>query len=106
MQHVEALEILLQGICGVHRDRLRVHEICLKNNPNLGKYLNFLKDNLFAKYVYNATTHNNRMKLKFAPSVDILRGLLALSLLLDAIFSSNYYDFYKVKRSLCGSIYL
>ncbi|KAL9461021.1 hypothetical protein AB3S75_004090 [Citrus x aurantiifolia] len=35
-QHVEALEILLQGICGVQRDRLRVHEICLKNNPNLG----------------------------------------------------------------------
>ncbi|KAK2653540.1 hypothetical protein Ddye_013396 [Dipteronia dyeriana] len=35
-QHVEALEILLQGLCGVHRERLRVHEICLKNGPNLG----------------------------------------------------------------------
>ncbi|XP_031251672.1 mediator of RNA polymerase II transcription subunit 18-like [Pistacia vera] len=35
-QHVEALEILLQGLCGVHRERLRIHEICLKNSPNLG----------------------------------------------------------------------
>ncbi|OMO56115.1 Haloacid dehalogenase/epoxide hydrolase [Corchorus capsularis] len=35
-QYVEALEILLQGLCGVHRERLRVHEICLKSNPNIG----------------------------------------------------------------------
>lgn len=35
-QHVEALEILLQGLCGVHRDRLRIHELCLKSVPNLG----------------------------------------------------------------------
>ncbi|KAI4357006.1 hypothetical protein L6164_000984 [Bauhinia variegata] len=35
-QHVEALEILLQGLCGVHRERLRIHEICLKSGPNLG----------------------------------------------------------------------
>ncbi|XP_062090521.1 mediator of RNA polymerase II transcription subunit 18 [Humulus lupulus] len=35
-QHVEALEILLQGLCGVQRERLRIHEICLKNGPNLG----------------------------------------------------------------------
>ncbi|GLU13100.1 hypothetical protein SLE2022_297470 [Rubroshorea leprosula] len=35
-QHVEALEILLQGLCGVHKERLRVHEICLKSGPNLG----------------------------------------------------------------------
>ncbi|CAL5184486.1 unnamed protein product [Lathyrus oleraceus] len=35
-QHVEALEILLQGLCGVKRERLRIHEICLKNGPNLG----------------------------------------------------------------------
>ncbi|KAG6585628.1 Mediator of RNA polymerase II transcription subunit 18, partial [Cucurbita argyrosperma subsp. sororia] len=35
-QHVEALEILLQGICGVPRERLRLHEICLKSGPNLG----------------------------------------------------------------------
>ncbi|XWS33347.1 hypothetical protein CRYUN_Cryun22dG0073900 [Craigia yunnanensis] len=35
-QHVEALEILLQGLCGVHRERLRVHEISLKSGPNLG----------------------------------------------------------------------
>ncbi|KZV45605.1 hypothetical protein F511_02265, partial [Dorcoceras hygrometricum] len=34
--HVEALEILLQGLCGVHRDRLRIHELCLKSVPNLG----------------------------------------------------------------------
>ncbi|CAI0449566.1 unnamed protein product [Linum tenue] len=34
-QHVEALEILLQGLCGVHRERLRVHELCLKSGPNL-----------------------------------------------------------------------
>lgn len=36
MQHVEALEILLQGICGVPRERLRLHEICLKSGPSLG----------------------------------------------------------------------
>ncbi|GMH13862.1 hypothetical protein Nepgr_015703 [Nepenthes gracilis] len=35
-QHVEALEILLQGLCGVHRERLRIHELCLKSSPNLG----------------------------------------------------------------------
>ncbi|RDY10672.1 Mediator of RNA polymerase II transcription subunit 18, partial [Mucuna pruriens] len=35
-QHVEALEILLQGLCGVQRERLRVHEICLKSGPHLG----------------------------------------------------------------------
>ncbi|KAH6791890.1 mediator of RNA polymerase II transcription subunit [Perilla frutescens var. hirtella] len=35
-KHVEALEILLQGLCGVHRESLRVHELCLKNVPNLG----------------------------------------------------------------------
>ena len=38
LQHVEALEILLQGLCGVHRERLRIHELCLKSSPNLGKY--------------------------------------------------------------------
>ncbi|KAJ4829050.1 Mediator of RNA polymerase II transcription subunit 18 [Turnera subulata] len=36
MQHVEALEILLQGLCGVHRERIRIHELCLKSGPNLG----------------------------------------------------------------------
>ncbi|CAN8283888.1 unnamed protein product [Cochlearia groenlandica] len=35
-QHVEALEILLQGLCGVQRERLRVHELSLKSVPNLG----------------------------------------------------------------------
>ncbi|KAM6544213.1 hypothetical protein CsatB_008660 [Cannabis sativa] len=35
-QHVEALEILLQGLCGVHIERLRIHEMCLKSGPNLG----------------------------------------------------------------------
>lgn len=36
-QHVEALEILLEGLSGTHKKRLRVHEFCLKNNPNLGQ---------------------------------------------------------------------
>ncbi|KAI9117931.1 hypothetical protein K1719_011073 [Acacia pycnantha] len=31
-----ALEILLQGLCGVHKERLRIHERCLKSGPNLG----------------------------------------------------------------------
>ncbi|XP_042018702.1 mediator of RNA polymerase II transcription subunit 18-like [Salvia splendens] len=35
-KHVEALEILLQGLCGVHRESLEVHELCLKSVPNLG----------------------------------------------------------------------
>ncbi|KAL3734095.1 mediator of RNA polymerase II transcription subunit 18 [Eucalyptus grandis] len=35
-QHVEALEILLQGLCGVQKERLRIHELCLKSSPNLG----------------------------------------------------------------------
>ncbi|XP_030545382.2 mediator of RNA polymerase II transcription subunit 18 [Rhodamnia argentea] len=35
-QHVEALEILLQGLCGVQKERLRIHELCLKSGPNLG----------------------------------------------------------------------
>lgn len=39
LQHVEALEILLQGLCGVHKERLRIHEICLKNGPNLGEFM-------------------------------------------------------------------
>ncbi|KAK3029506.1 hypothetical protein RJ639_037527 [Escallonia herrerae] len=34
--HVEALEILLQGLCGVHREQFKVHELCLKSGPNLG----------------------------------------------------------------------
>ncbi|KAF5749785.1 mediator of RNA polymerase II transcription subunit 18 [Tripterygium wilfordii] len=34
--HVEALEILLQGLCGVRRESLRIHELCLKSGPNLG----------------------------------------------------------------------
>ncbi|GAB4826543.1 Mediator of RNA polymerase II transcription subunit 18 [Ancistrocladus abbreviatus] len=35
-QHVEALEILLQGLCGVQKEQLRIHELCLKSKPNLG----------------------------------------------------------------------
>ncbi|RAL46776.1 hypothetical protein DM860_005055 [Cuscuta australis] len=35
-QHVEALEILLQGLCGVHKESLRIHELCLKSKSNLG----------------------------------------------------------------------
>ncbi|XP_009588232.1 mediator of RNA polymerase II transcription subunit 18 [Nicotiana tabacum] len=35
-QHVEALEILLQGLCGVRKQSLRIHELCLKSVPNLG----------------------------------------------------------------------
>ncbi|KAD6119025.1 hypothetical protein E3N88_10296 [Mikania micrantha] len=34
--HVEALEILLLGLCGVPKENLRVHELCLKSVPNLG----------------------------------------------------------------------
>lgn len=37
LQHVEALEILLQGLSGVRRERFRVHEFCLKSGPNLGE---------------------------------------------------------------------
>ncbi|XP_074288703.1 mediator of RNA polymerase II transcription subunit 18 [Silene latifolia] len=33
---VEALEILLQGLCGVNKEALRIHELCLKSSPNLG----------------------------------------------------------------------
>nr|GEZ43787.1 mediator of RNA polymerase II transcription subunit 18 [Tanacetum cinerariifolium] len=36
VEHVEALEILLQGLCGVERKSLKVHELCLKSGPNLG----------------------------------------------------------------------
>ncbi|XP_043716575.1 mediator of RNA polymerase II transcription subunit 18-like [Telopea speciosissima] len=35
-QHVEALEILLQGLCGVPKVSLRIHELCLKSAPGLG----------------------------------------------------------------------
>ncbi|XP_077210499.1 mediator of RNA polymerase II transcription subunit isoform X2 [Tasmannia lanceolata] len=35
-QHVEALEILLQGLCGIPKERLRIHELCLKSGTNLG----------------------------------------------------------------------
>ncbi|KAI4321550.1 hypothetical protein MLD38_034918 [Melastoma candidum] len=35
-QHVEALEILLLGLCGVPKEPLRIHELCLKSCPNLG----------------------------------------------------------------------
>ncbi|CAO2841854.1 unnamed protein product [Amaranthus hypochondriacus] len=35
-QHVEALEILLQGLCGVKKEPLRIHELCLESMPNLG----------------------------------------------------------------------
>ncbi|XP_071689439.1 mediator of RNA polymerase II transcription subunit 18 [Rutidosis leptorrhynchoides] len=35
-QHVEALEILLQGLCGVRKENIKVHELCLKSGPNLG----------------------------------------------------------------------
>ncbi|MQL69338.1 hypothetical protein Taro_001640, partial [Colocasia esculenta] len=35
-QHVEALEVLLQGLCGVPKERFRIHEFCLKSGPNLG----------------------------------------------------------------------
>ncbi|KAJ8470710.1 hypothetical protein OPV22_025053 [Ensete ventricosum] len=34
-QHVDALEILLQGLCGVPKERIRVHELCLKSGPSL-----------------------------------------------------------------------
>ncbi|KAJ4758278.1 Mediator of RNA polymerase II transcription subunit 18 [Rhynchospora pubera] len=33
--HVEALEILLVGLCGAPKQRVRVHELCLKSGPNL-----------------------------------------------------------------------
>ncbi|XP_047322266.1 mediator of RNA polymerase II transcription subunit 18 [Impatiens glandulifera] len=35
-QHVEALAILLQGLCGVNKERLGIHELCLRSSPNLG----------------------------------------------------------------------
>ncbi|CAA6661616.1 unnamed protein product [Spirodela intermedia] len=35
-QHVEALEILLQGLSGVRKERFRIHELCIKSGPNLG----------------------------------------------------------------------
>lgn len=35
-EHVEALEVLLQGLCGMPKERLRIHELCLKTGPNLG----------------------------------------------------------------------
>lgn len=35
-QHVDALEVLLQGLSGVPKERFRVHELCLKSGPNLG----------------------------------------------------------------------
>ncbi|KAI4966589.1 hypothetical protein ZWY2020_038008 [Hordeum vulgare] len=35
-QHVEALEVLLQGLSGVPKERVRVHELCLKSVPMLG----------------------------------------------------------------------
>ncbi|XP_068668820.1 mediator of RNA polymerase II transcription subunit 18 [Aristolochia californica] len=35
-QHVEALEILLQGLSGVPKERVKVHELCLKSGTNLG----------------------------------------------------------------------
>ncbi|KAH8962035.1 hypothetical protein BDL97_05G080500 [Sphagnum fallax] len=34
-KHVDALEVLLQGLCGSHRESVKVHEICLKTGPNL-----------------------------------------------------------------------
>lgn len=37
VQHVEALEVLLQGLCGSERQVVKVHELCLKNGPNLGQ---------------------------------------------------------------------
>ncbi|KAJ4977470.1 hypothetical protein NE237_002576 [Protea cynaroides] len=36
LQHVEALEILLLGLCGVPKESLRIHELCLKSAPGLG----------------------------------------------------------------------
>ena len=40
-QHVDALEVLLQGLCGGLRETIKVHEICLKTGPNLGVNSNF-----------------------------------------------------------------
>ncbi|KAA8528601.1 hypothetical protein F0562_035956 [Nyssa sinensis] len=31
--HVDALDILLHGLCGVHREQLRIHELGLKSLP-------------------------------------------------------------------------
>ncbi|KAH9315989.1 hypothetical protein KI387_024616, partial [Taxus chinensis] len=38
-QYVEALEVLLQGLCGVQKEKLKVHELLLKSGPNLGSSL-------------------------------------------------------------------
>lgn len=35
-QHVEALEVLLQGLCGVRKEKLKVHELLLKSGINIG----------------------------------------------------------------------
>ncbi|KAJ7556403.1 hypothetical protein O6H91_05G081600 [Diphasiastrum complanatum] len=35
-QHVEALQVLLQGLCGGRQEKLKIHEICLKSGTNLG----------------------------------------------------------------------
>lgn len=35
-QHVEALEVLLQGLCGVKKEKLKVHELLLKSGTNIG----------------------------------------------------------------------
>lgn len=35
-QHVEALEVLLQGLCGVRKEKLKVHELLLKSGTNIG----------------------------------------------------------------------
>lgn len=36
-QHVGALEVLLQGLCGSQRQDVKVHELSLKSVPNLGQ---------------------------------------------------------------------
>ena len=75
-QHVEALEILLQGLCGVHRERLRIHELCLKSFPNLGKWI----------FLYECPTKISQVKLThWHPRLRLPSFLTGINNILSAV---------------------
>ncbi|KAF9623518.1 hypothetical protein IFM89_003308 [Coptis chinensis] len=72
-QHVEALEILLQGLCGVPKERFRIHELCLKSGPNLAT--EDIEERLAGVPVYALSNSNEEFVLIYGVSIGKSLGL-------------------------------
>lgn len=90
LQHVEALEILLQGLCGVHKEPLRTHELCLKSGPNLGQ-LPFVLFNIIT--VQHVSSSMDRSIYIYIYMLSVLDVFMAMAVFRNHLFIIHIYEF-------------